>query len=76
MDSLSLIWMHLLISFGKIKCTMYFFKYFQKIINIKGVPASLVDSPNGAQANSVIAFKDGIVTRGVLLDITKVRKVE
>lgn len=43
---------------------------------MKGVPASFVDSPNGAQANSVMAFKDGIVTRGVLLDITKVRKVE
>jgi kynurenine formamidase len=40
-----------------------------------GKPASLVTSREGAQVNSVEPAGDGIVTRGVLLDIPRVRGV-
>ena len=41
-----------------------------------GRPASLVTSREGAQSHSIEAASDGIVTRGVLLDITRVRGVD
>jgi kynurenine formamidase len=40
-----------------------------------GKPASLITSREGAQTHSIEAASDGIVTRGVLLDITQVRNV-
>ena len=40
-----------------------------------GKAASLITSREGAQTHSVEAASDGIVTRGVLLDITQVRRV-
>lgn len=41
-----------------------------------GRPADLVTARSGALAHSVLAARDGIVTRGVLLDIPAVRGVE
>ena len=38
-----------------------------------GKPANLITSREGAQSHSIEAAADGIVSRGVLLDITKVR---
>ena len=38
-----------------------------------GRPASLITSKEGAQSHSIEVASDGIVTRGVLLDITRVR---
>jgi kynurenine formamidase len=38
-----------------------------------GRPANLVTAREGAQSHSIEAASDGIVTRGVLLDITRVR---
>jgi kynurenine formamidase len=40
-----------------------------------GKPASLITSREGAQTHSIELASDGIVTRGVLLDITRVRNV-
>ncbi len=40
-----------------------------------GRPASMITSREGAQTHSIEAASDGIVTRGVLLDIAKVRGV-
>ena len=40
-----------------------------------GQPASLVTSREGAQVHSIEAASDGIVTRGVLLDIPRLRGV-
>jgi kynurenine formamidase len=41
-----------------------------------GQPASLVTSREGAQSHSIELAGDGIITRGVLLDIPKVRGVD
>ena len=41
-----------------------------------GQPASLVTSRQGAQSHSIELAGDGIITRGVLLDIPKVRGVD
>jgi hypothetical protein len=41
-----------------------------------GRPANLVTAREGAQCHSIEAASDGIVTRGVLLDITRVRGVD
>ena len=41
-----------------------------------GQPASRITSREGAQTHSIEAAADGIVTRGVLLDITRVRDVD
>ena len=41
-----------------------------------GVPASLVTSREGAQSHSIESASDGIVTRGVLLDIARVHEVD
>jgi kynurenine formamidase len=38
-----------------------------------GKPASLITSREGAQTHSIEAAAEGIVTRGVLLDVTRVR---
>lgn len=38
-----------------------------------GRPANLITSKEGAQSHSIEVASDGIVTRGVLLDITRVR---
>jgi kynurenine formamidase len=38
-----------------------------------GRPANLITAREGAQSHSIEAASDGIVTRGVLLDITRVR---
>jgi kynurenine formamidase len=40
-----------------------------------GRPANLITSREGAQSHSIEVAADGIVTRGVLLDITRVRGV-
>jgi kynurenine formamidase len=40
-----------------------------------GKSASLITSREGAQTHSIEAASDGIVTRGILLDITRVRNV-
>lgn len=40
-----------------------------------GKPASLITSRQGAQTHSIIPAGNGIVSRGVLLDITRVRDV-
>ena len=40
-----------------------------------GKPVSLITSREGAQTHSIEAASDGIVTRGVLLDITRVKDV-
>lgn len=40
-----------------------------------GKPASLITSREGAQTHSIEAAAEGIVTRGVLLDVTQVRNV-
>ena len=47
--------------------------YEQKMFN--GYPMSLVGS-HGAQKNSVVAYKEKLVGRGVLLDIARLRGVE
>ena len=41
-----------------------------------GRPAELVTTRGGAAVNDVAVLKDGVITRGVLLDITKVRGKE
>ena len=41
-----------------------------------GRPAEAVTASRGATENSIEALKDGVVTRGVMLDITKVRGKE
>jgi len=41
-----------------------------------GVPASMVSDRQGALAHDVLAVSNGVVTRGVLLDIAKLRGVE
>jgi hypothetical protein len=41
-----------------------------------GCSADLVTTSRGALAEGIEVLKDGVVTRGVLLDITKVRGVE
>ena len=41
-----------------------------------GVPASVVTSREGAQSHSIEPASNGIVSRGILLDIPKVRGVE
>jgi hypothetical protein len=38
-----------------------------------GRPASLVTSQEGATKNSVHVFKDGIISRGVLLDVARMK---
>lgn len=40
-----------------------------------GKPANLITSREGAQTHSIEAAAEGIVTRGVLLDVTQVRNV-
>ena len=40
-----------------------------------GKPASLITSREGAQTHSIEAAAEGIVTRGVLLDVTRVRNL-
>lgn len=41
-----------------------------------GFPANLITAERGATVGSIDAVKNGVVTRGVLLDITKVRGVD
>ena len=41
-----------------------------------GRPAEMVTTRGGATANDIAVVKDGVLTRGVLLDITKVRGKE
>ena len=41
-----------------------------------GRPAEMVTTRGGANANDIAVLKDGILTRGVLLDITKIRGKE
>jgi hypothetical protein len=38
--------------------------------------ASLVTSSEGAKKNSIEVLKDGIITRGVLIDIPKLKNIE
>ena len=41
-----------------------------------GVPASMVSDRHGALAHDVLAVSDGVTTRGVLLDIARLRGVD
>jgi len=41
-----------------------------------GYPLSQVTPHRGALSNSVEAFKEGIITRGILLDIPKLKKID